>query len=507
MLRPLSPTPGSAHGPDRRPAGGASRVRIGRRAIVAGVLATAAVFVVLPDGSWLQALAFTVIGLAAAVLTWRWAPRSGDVVVWRFMAVGVGGNALGSFVEAFLAHVLHSETFPSMADVFYLSLYPGLGVGLALLVRRVPGASLEASLLDSATIAAGAGLLSWVALIHPLAQDGGLSLFGRSVSMAYPVADLLLLALVTRLLLTTSLRTTAYRFVFLSVAGFLAVDTTWGIVNHNGWDVGPWTSRSLQLVVLAAYWLVPAAAAHPSAATAPDHFEAPSARLRPSMLAALTVAALTAPAVLAVQASTGVVTDAASIAVGSALLFLLVISRMSGLLAQVERQAAQLRDLALVDELTGLANRRALMTDLARACAQAERSGRSLALAVLDLDHFKQYNDLFGHIEGDRLLTSAAQAWQERLRGADLLARFGGEEFVVVMPGTDLGTAQHVLGSLRSVTPEGLSFSAGLTVWQPGEVPETTLRRADDALYLAKSRGRDQVVSVPGDFVRQVREL
>jgi diguanylate cyclase (GGDEF)-like protein len=116
----------------------------------------------------------------------------------------------------------------------------------------------------------------------------------------------------------------------------------------------------------------------------------------------------------------------------------------------------------------------------------------------LDLDHFKQYNDLFGHVEGDLLLTRTAAAWQQRLRGADLLGRIGGEEFVVVMPGTDVGTAEHVLRELRAAMPADLTFSGGLTSWRPGETPESLIRRADDALYVAKSRGRDQVVTASG---------
>ena len=442
-----------------------------------------------------QALAFCAVGLFAAGVVWRSARGSRDAIAWRWMAAGVAGNALGTLVEAFLAHVVHSDAFPSLADVFYLSLYPGLGIGLALLVRRVPGASLETSLLDSGIITAGAGLLSWVSLIHPLADSPDLGLFGRCVIVAYPLADLLLLAMATRLLLTTSLRTAAYRYVFAAVACFLTVDTTWGVINHNGWEVGPWSSKVLQLAVLAAYGLVAVGAVHPSARD--EQLEDPETvvGLRPQTLTALTVAALTAPAVLAVQAMTGRVTDGASVAVGSALLFLLVIAR----------KAALLRDLALVDELTGLANRRALMADLARSCAQAQRSGQPLALAVLDLDHFKQYNDLFGHVEGDELLTRTAQAWQQRLRAADLLGRFGGEEFVVVMPGTDVGTAEHVLRELRGAMPAELTFSGGLTGWRPGETPETLIRRADDALYVAKSRGRDQVVVAHAEFARRDR--
>jgi diguanylate cyclase len=489
MLQPLASTP--APGPGR----GWKRFTLA--AVAAGV-----VFLVIPDASWPQSVAFSTVGLLAASFAWRRARGSQDMVAWRWMAVGVAGNALGSFVEAFLSHVLHSDAFPSLADVCYLSLYPGLGIGLALLVRRRAGGSLEASLLDSSIITAGAGLLSWVTLIHPLADSADLGRFGRVVSVAYPLADLLLLAIVTRLLLTTSLRTVAYRYVFAAVGCFLLDDTTWGVINHNGWAVGPWASKTLQLAVLAAYVLVGVGSAHPSAHD--DHLEeaerAPG--LRPPMLMALTVAALTAPAVLGVQAMAGRVTDGASVAVGSALLFLLVVARMAGLLAQVERQAALLRDLALVDELTGLANRRALMADLARSCQQAQRSGQALAVAVLDLDHFKQYNDLFGHVEGDRLLARTAQAWQQRLRGADVLGRFGGEEFVVVMPGTEIGTAEHVLAALRAATPADLTVSGGLASWRVGETPEAVIRRADDALYVAKSRGRDRVVVAPTELAR-----
>src|SRR6185437_3652066 len=139
-------------------------------------------------------------------------------------------------------------------------------------------------------------------------------------------------------------------------------------------------------LVLAAYALVAGAARCSTDGAEPSEEHVRSARLAPAMLLALTVAALTAPAALAFQAARGEVTDGVAVAVGSAVLFLLVIARMAGLLGQVERQAALLRDLALVDELTGLANRRALMADLRRSCEQTQRAGETLALAVLDVD-------------------------------------------------------------------------------------------------------------------------
>jgi hypothetical protein len=130
MLQPVASTPKPG------PGGGWKR-------FAAGAVGVAIIFLALPDGSWPQALAFCAVGLLAARVMWRRAQASRDAVAWRWMAFGVAGNALGTFVEAFLAHVVHSDAFPSLADVFYLSLYPGLGIGLALLVRRVPGASLE----------------------------------------------------------------------------------------------------------------------------------------------------------------------------------------------------------------------------------------------------------------------------------------------------------------------------------------------------------------------------
>jgi diguanylate cyclase (GGDEF)-like protein len=481
MLRTPSPTPGSVRD-----------LSHGREAL--GLVAVLCGFLVLPDGSLPQTVAFCLLGLAAAAIAWRRSRGSRHGLAWRFMAAGVAGNALGSLVEMLLARVWHSDAFPSLADVFYLALYPGVGIGLALLVKRASGGALRASILDSGTIAAGAGLLSWILLIHPLTDNPDLDLAGRAVSVAYPLADLILLAIVTRLLLVTSLRSVAHRLVFAAVLCFLLVDTTWGLINHAGWELSPWSNKALQVTVLAAYGLVAMAAAHPTADDAPRENQVLSPRLRPPMLAALTLAALTAPAVLAVQAARGNVTEGAAVAVGSAVSFLLVIARMAGLLGQVERQAALLRELALVDELTGLANRRALMADLARSCEQSQRAGSTLALAVLDLDHFKEFNDLFGHVEGDRLLAAAARAWRGRLRGSDLLARYGGEEFVVVMPATDLETAGRVLQDLRAVTPAGLSFSGGLATWRVHETCDALITRADDALYAAKAQGRDRVV-------------
>ncbi len=123
------------------------------------------------------------------------------------------------------------------------------------------------------------------------------------------------------------------------------------------------------------------------------------------------------------------------IATGSILLSILVLGRMAGLLSVVRAQAVQLAALARSDGLTGLPNRRTLDYELSRACQAARLNDTPLTVAIIDLDHFKKYNDTFGHPAGDLLLREATAAWADILDDDEILARYGGEEFVVLFPG------------------------------------------------------------------------
>jgi diguanylate cyclase (GGDEF)-like protein/PAS domain S-box-containing protein len=156
---------------------------------------------------------------------------------------------------------------------------------------------------------------------------------------------------------------------------------------------------------------------------------------------------------------------------------------------------ARLESAARTDALTGLANRRSWDDALPRALAHAARHPEPLCVALLDLDHFKHYNDTHGHPAGDRLLKEAAAAWQQLLRDDDLLARYGGEEFAVLLPDCPPDHAQQVLERLRRATPKGQTCSVGLAHAQPGEAPHALLARVDAALYAAKGAGRDRTVT------------
>ncbi len=148
---------------------------------------------------------------------------------------------------------------------------------------------------------------------------------------------------------------------------------------------------------------------------------------------------------------------------------------------------------AHTDVVTGLPNRRALEALLPQELSRAAQSARPLCLAMLDLDHFKAYNDTFGHPAGDALLLEAGQVWRHALRSGDGLVRFGGEEFVIVLPDCGLAHAQQLLEGLQRQTPRAQTASIGVARWDGSEDGDHLLRRADDAMYAAKHAGRDQV--------------
>jgi diguanylate cyclase (GGDEF)-like protein len=155
----------------------------------------------------------------------------------------------------------------------------------------------------------------------------------------------------------------------------------------------------------------------------------------------------------------------------------------------------QLTDEALTDALTGLPNRRAWDAELARAM-----QGRvPVAVAMLDIDHFKRFNDTQGHPAGDRLLREAASRWRSEMRAGDFLARLGGEEFALLVTGADVTTIAAIVARLCAGMPAQQTCSAGIALRSIGDAPEQLVARADAALYEAKTGGRNRVVFTDAD--------
>ncbi|MFV3383903.1 GGDEF domain-containing protein [Pseudomonas sp. NY15364] len=190
-----------------------------------------------------------------------------------------------------------------------------------------------------------------------------------------------------------------------------------------------------------------------------------------------------------------------------------VAERLQGLVkrvAEMELEAQQFRQhieeqrqKSLLDPLTGLPNRAAWSERLDLETARRQRYGGQLLMAVLDIDHFKRINDGYGHLAGDRVLKIIAGELHKRLRKTDFIARFGGEEFVLLIPGTPLEGGVQLLETLRAAVeacpfhfkgePVTITLSAGIAEFRNDEATEDTFERADQALYRAKGAGRNRV--------------
>ena len=456
----------------------------------------------IPDNAWWESgweVAIGYAGVLAILIGVRKLPLR-DRLPWWCFAAGVFSNATGIGVAIYCADFLGLVDMPTPSDPFFLGLYPACALGLAILIRRrEPGRNWTA-MVDATTITTGLGLLAWIYVIQPAADSVEMSMLGRTVQVAYPIGDMLLLAMMTRLLRGGGLRGAPFWWITGSLAAFLLGDTAWVVLGNLG-DLGThleevlWFRRCIDMTFLCAYVLFGVAALHTSARDMAQRATAQPPRLGGGLLTLLTLASLIAPAILAVQLHSGSVTDGPAIVVGSTALFLLVVSRMAQLLRQVEQQAGQLRDLSRRDELTGLPNRRAWNDELPRALEHARRDGRPVSVAMLDLDRFKQFNDNYGHPAGDRLLKEASAAWHGTLRQVDTLARYGGEEFIVLLPDTDVQVAREVMGRALAATPLGQTFSAGVAEWDGRETSDALIARADAALYEAKTAGRNQIVT------------
>ncbi|MHB8508137.1 MAG: EAL domain-containing protein, partial [Candidatus Dormibacteria bacterium] len=148
---------------------------------------------------------------------------------------------------------------------------------------------------------------------------------------------------------------------------------------------------------------------------------------------------------------------------------------------------------ALVDPVTRVPNRRAWEEELPLAISRGRRSGQPMCVAIMDIDHFKDYNDDWGHPRGDRLLCDIARAWSGALRDIDFVARYGGDEVAVIMPSCDAAGALGVLSRLEAVTPDQRTTSIGIAQWNENESAEELVGRADAALLEAKSTHRGEV--------------
>lgn len=186
------------------------------------------------------------------------------------------------------------------------------------------------------------------------------------------------------------------------------------------------------------------------------------------------------------------------------------LEKSTQLMDELKRDLEYVRREAMTDGLTGLANRKSFDGELSRTLGDAHEKGRIFTLLMVDIDHFKSFNDNFGHQVGDQVLRLVARTLKDGLKGRDFAARYGGEEFAIILPDTDLSAGVAVGNSLRKAiatkdvinrnTGEILgriTMSVGVAEFAGDPTLEDVVERADNALYTAKHNGRNQVAAAP----------
>jgi diguanylate cyclase (GGDEF)-like protein len=420
---------------------------------------------------------------------------------WFLLGAGQLVWVVGDAVDSWHLDISHSAAFPSVVDVFYLLAYPVLAAGLLLMIRGRQRYRDFAGILDSAVVTAGLGLLSWVLLAGPTIAASDHSFLAAAVGVAYPVADILLIGALVRLLTTAGGRTPSLWLLLTGAALLVAGDSTstaLGLYTSSGTSI-------FDLIWLTSYVVWGAAALHPSMAVAAGPPQACDLHFGPLRVAALAGATLIAPATLAVQHLMGVQLDVWPIVVGMVVVMSVAIVEIVAANKVRDSLRHELAHEASHDSLTQLPNRAEALRTIEHALQRGQRHGTMTGLLFIDLDRFKAVDDNFGHRAGDDVLRVVAERLQTNVRGGDVVARLGGDEFVVILESVpseaDVVTLGHRLVTEVSapiMTGQGhqvqVGASVGVAISQDGLVePDKVLHEADSASYRAKTAGRGRV--------------
>jgi diguanylate cyclase (GGDEF)-like protein len=476
----------------------------------AGTAGILAYFLVPAHEAGLQArvAAYCVISASAAAAIWhgtdRYRPQARSP--WLLLAAGQVAYAVAD-VAFHSAHYMldGSGSYPSTANLVYLGHYPLVVAGLMLLIRRRTAGRDLPGLLDAAVIAVAAALLSWQFVISIQVREDE-SALTKIACAAYPVMDLLLLAVALRLLLAAGRRPPAFYLLVASLFASFGADTAYVLqMLHGSYRVG----NLLDAVWLAGNLALGAAALHPTMIRLGEPAPPRQATLGLGRFVVLMAAVLLAPAALLYQWTRHHYADIPVTALACAVLFGLTIARMAGLVNEQRRAA-------VTDGLTGLHTRRFAEAQLALEVARARRTGGRLGFFIADVDNFKSINDRYGHPAGDSALVEIAARLREVTRPGDVLARYGGEQFALLVPGARADELREIAERLRewvagspiaacAETYVAVTVSVGAAGYPLSSVDdaagistdgsvEELVAVADRALGRAKATGRNRVV-------------
>ncbi len=463
--------------------------------------------------SFLGDLLFAPVGLISAMLAWRASrhlaldPRTRRA--WKLIALGQIAIWLGDILWFYLEGVLDVQPYPSLADVCYLSLYPLTFLGLLCFPGRQQSREERLKfLLDALIVMLGSGMVVWYLVLRPTALQSQSDLLTTITSVAYPVGDLVLLLGLARVSLRVVLPSSrrALQLVAAGMLLYVAADVAYGYLGlqnlYEGGgpvDIG-WMVGGLFIATGAQYQYWYASRLRESA-------DQPDGRPASSLLPYLSVAVgygllLSASRDMAGEALQQLIVGAVALTGGVVARQFTALRENARLLQRMAALQDELTYRAFHDPVTALPNRALFREHLAAALARAGQQQEILALLFLDLDNFKEVNDTLGHEAGDEVLRIAAERLRRCVKIGDTVARFGGDEFAILLSGVaDREDAAQVAERIAAAIRAPIVFqdrhwlldvSIGITSSR-GETADELVRQADVAMYAAKNAGKGRI--------------
>jgi diguanylate cyclase (GGDEF)-like protein len=413
---------------------------------------------------------------------------------WWLIGFAAFSQIIAEAIWFYNQTILKIDPFPSLADIFYLFYYLALFAAVLSLPFAPPRRQERALMVMDITIVMVVAILfMYYFVLTPLLQNlDSLETFELFVSFLYPCADLLVLAGLFSFLQRDVERVSREIILFLCAsmlltlladAGWMALDNFLDLYTETAFN-WLWTLSAL-CMLMAACWQASRPIPQPANA---------SIRFRP-LLRDVALYFATGAAFLLMLVSTieAKIADprAFTVILTGVALGALVMLRQYVLLVENRRLYREMERLATIDQLTGLNNRRSFDHAIETEARRAERFNHPYAVLMMDVDNFKLYNARFGHLGGDVMLKRVAELLLMNLRTTDFVARFGGDEFVAILPETERANAQRVAEKIMNEAKdhfiqESIGISVGVAVWQPGLSYLEVIDAADQQLYKNK---------------------
>jgi diguanylate cyclase (GGDEF)-like protein len=448
-------------------------------------------------------IAYVTISLGTGAAVWwgarRYRPRIRTG--WYLLGAAPPIGGVGMVLRQPLAGA-HGVLLPLLPDIVTIAAYLLIVSGLFSFLRARRGSGTD-SALDGGLMAVAAMLLSWAMLIQPVLVNAAMPAVLKVINGTYPTISVVILFLVALLAMTEVRGLFAFWALALAYVGLMTGDLVYALASAGTATLPLWMANCSYCAFFA---LLGAAALHPSMVSMGKPAPKRVRGYGSSRFVAMSVALVVPAAVVAMRPAT---TPGARVVCGVlvAVLGILVLTRTAVAVNRHATSEVRLERQANSDPLTGLPNRLRLTTHLEGALSRAHVAGRGIGVLFMDLDEFKTVNDNWGHESGDELLIVVARRLSAAVRGGELVARVGGDEFVIVCENIDapadaVEVGRRILArlddpvALRAASIP-ITSSVGVTVARPRDRAvsvEDLLREADTAMYRAKAAGGDGIV-------------